>query len=151
MQLANRFMIPAGLAAALLLGLTAWMAVVLAQGDHSLPWAAQSGGGGESASSSYRLAGSVVPAAAGKSQSPGYVLEGGFSPGPGQLRLPRQAHPGDLDGDGVIGAGDVLLLTRSLGTTPAHDGWNPALDFVQDGRLDILDLAWLARLFGIRV
>ena len=56
------------------------------------------------------------------------------TPGSGQPCL------GDVDGNGHIGANDIVLITRALLSMPGNPRWNPAADLNHNGIVDPLDL-----------
>jgi hypothetical protein len=47
---------------------------------------------------------------------------------------------GDVDGDGHVGANDVLRVTLALFSTPGSPRWNPAADLNGNGMIDPIDL-----------
>jgi len=57
--------------------------------------------------------------------------------------------PGDLNNDLMINIIDVALVAISFGSSEGHPNWNEAADIIQDGQIDIKDISYVARNFGI--
>ena len=55
---------------------------------------------------------------------------------------------GDVDGNGVVGPSDMLVVAQSLGTTPASAKWNANADVDLDGRISVRDRVYVARRLG---
>ncbi|NOU75196.1 DUF4981 domain-containing protein [Paenibacillus sp. LMG 31458] len=55
--------------------------------------------------------------------------------------------PGDMNGDGKFTIGDLAKVARAYGKTSADSDWDlyKYADLVPDGRIDIVDLAYMAR------
>ncbi len=53
--------------------------------------------------------------------------------------------PGDIDGDGLVNAMDLLRLARGWGKTEGDADYDAACDLTGDGRVDAMDLLTLAR------
>lgn len=51
----------------------------------------------------------------------------------------------DLNGDGAVNAGDVKMVSEAWLAVPEELRWNRACDLVNDGQIDLHDLAWLCR------
>lgn len=56
--------------------------------------------------------------------------------------------PGDIDGDGVIGLGDLGRLLASFGTFRGMPGYDAAADLDGDGTVGLTDLAGLLAVYG---
>lgn len=133
----------------------AWSA--LADEDHSeaaagggsglfIGWYTIDGGGGESASGSYLLKGTIGQPDAGTMAGDGgdglLVLRGGFWPGVGSIV--DKICPADLDADGLVGGSDLGLLLAAWG--PCDDGCE--YDVEADGVVDGQDLGLLLSAWG---
>lgn len=57
------------------------------------------------------------------------------------------SHPGDMNGDGNFTIGDLAIVARAYGKTSADTDWDlyKYADLVSDGKIDIADLAYMAR------
>jgi subtilisin-like proprotein convertase family protein len=56
--------------------------------------------------------------------------------------------PGDLNGDGVIGLGDLAALLMVYGTCEGDAAFDPAADFNNTSCIDLADLAYLLSVYG---
>lgn len=56
--------------------------------------------------------------------------------------------PGDLDGDGAVGASDESWLERFYGTSADDGNYDPAADLDANGTVDVRDLARFGAAFG---
>jgi len=56
--------------------------------------------------------------------------------------------PGDVNGDGHVDVGDLLILVHSWATSTGQSGFDPRCDFNTDGRITILDLLVLVNHWG---
>ena len=54
----------------------------------------------------------------------------------------------DLNHDGKVDGSDLILVVNSFGSYLGHERWNPACDFNQDLKINILDIEVVARAFG---
>ena len=54
---------------------------------------------------------------------------------------------GDLNGDGIVDFHDLRILLASFGRSRGEQGFNQKADLDGNGRLDVLDLASLAKNF----
>jgi PKD repeat protein len=54
----------------------------------------------------------------------------------------------DINNDGVIDGGDLIIVARAYGSTPGYPGWNPVADINHDGVVDGSDLILVARHYG---
>lgn len=57
----------------------------------------------------------------------------------------------DVNGDGLVNAGDLLIAGRSFGTPRESVDWNAKADVYQDGVIDILDIVQIAIVVGSAV
>jgi hypothetical protein len=55
---------------------------------------------------------------------------------------------GDVNGDGKSNIIDIVILAGSYGLKPGDPGYDPLLDYSQNGRIDILDIVATARAYG---
>ncbi|MBP1962960.1 glycoside hydrolase family 2 TIM barrel-domain containing protein [Paenibacillus aceris] len=55
--------------------------------------------------------------------------------------------PGDMNGDGKFTIGDLAMVAKAYGKTSSDSDWDlyKYADLVQDGKIDIADLAYMAR------
>jgi hypothetical protein len=56
--------------------------------------------------------------------------------------------PWDPNQDGKVDIRDITILARAYGSTPISPNWNPLADLNLDERIDMADLAPVARRFG---
>jgi hypothetical protein len=55
----------------------------------------------------------------------------------------------DLNGDGVVDIGDIILAAAAYGSTPGDANWNPRADFAPvKGRIDLFDLVTMLSHYG---
>ncbi|WP_372813603.1 cohesin domain-containing protein [Paenibacillus sp.] len=59
-----------------------------------------------------------------------------------------KSEPGDLNGDSKYSVGDLAIVAAAYGRTPADPDWSKVAkaDVNLDGKVDVKDLAWIARL-----
>ena len=57
--------------------------------------------------------------------------------------------PGDINHDLKINIIDVALVAISFGSSEGNPNWNEAADVIQDGEINIKDISYLAKNFGI--
>ena len=57
--------------------------------------------------------------------------------------------PGDINHDLKINIIDVALVAISFGSSKGNPNWNEAADIIQDGEINIKDISYLAKNFGI--
>jgi hypothetical protein len=57
--------------------------------------------------------------------------------------------PGDINNDLEIDMKDVGVTARFFGLTSSSESWNPLLDIISNEIIDMQDLAYIARNFGI--
>ncbi len=50
----------------------------------------------------------------------------------------------DVNGDGLVNIGDLLIVGRSFGISRGSVGWDPKADVSPDGVIDILDVVQIA-------
>lgn len=119
---ANSVLRPLTLAALLL-------AVPSAYAQFTINWNTFDGGGHTfSTGGGFLLGGTVGQPDAGAPMTGGsFSLRGGFWPGVG---LPC---PADLDGDGLVGQGDLGLLLASFGKCPGDPGYHPGAGAIAPG------------------
>jgi glucose/arabinose dehydrogenase len=60
------------------------------------------------------------------------------------LKIVRIGVPGDVNGDGVVDAQDLLLLALAFGSHTGDPNYSPAADLTGDGTVDIIDVLTLA-------
>jgi parallel beta-helix repeat protein len=53
--------------------------------------------------------------------------------------------PGDLNDDGEVNTSDLDAAAASFGSHPRHPRWNPTADTNIDGRINVIDMALIAR------
>lgn len=101
--------------------LSALITVTAAAQDFSIPWHTVDGGGHMfSTGGAFALGGTIGQADAGVALTGGaYSLTGGF-----WVEPPKQACPADLDGDGLIGQGDLGILLAAFGACPGEPGYH---------------------------
>lgn len=56
-------------------------------------------------------------------------------------------NPCDIDRDHKVNILDISIAA-AFGTKPGDPRWNPAADINGDGQVNIVDLAWIARVYG---
>lgn len=56
--------------------------------------------------------------------------------------------PVDVNQDGVVNIGDIVITIGAFGTTPASPNWNPAADVNGDGVVNITDIVLVINAFG---
>ncbi len=61
---------------------------------------------------------------------------------------PTEPCPQDLDGDELIGLGDLSTLLEAFGTSIGDAAYNPDADFDSNGSVDLADLSELLEVFG---
>lgn len=54
----------------------------------------------------------------------------------------------DLDGDGIVGNGDLVILASIYGSIVGDTRFKPEADFNESGRIDLIDLVMIARDYG---
>lgn len=54
---------------------------------------------------------------------------------------PRAALIGDVNGDGMVDASDVLIVKAAMGSVAGQPGYDPRADVIRDGTVDSADLA----------
>lgn len=55
---------------------------------------------------------------------------------------------GDINGDGIVNMGDLVLLNQAFGSTPTSPNWNPNADLNKDNLVNVLDLYLLSENYG---
>jgi hypothetical protein len=55
---------------------------------------------------------------------------------------------GDIDFDGLVTRTDMDLLSEHFGEREGDEGWNPDLDLIKDGVINVYDVYEVARLIG---
>ncbi|MGD0978214.1 MAG: NosD domain-containing protein [Candidatus Bathyarchaeia archaeon] len=55
---------------------------------------------------------------------------------------------GDLNKDGKVGLGDLVILAKAYGSKPGDPNWNPTADIDGNGIVDLSDLVILASHYG---
>ncbi len=104
--------------------------------EFDMRWFTIDGGGGSSTSGQFELTGTIGQPDAGPAMSAGsFELVGGFWHSPA-----ARSCPADLDGDGVVAIGDLLIVLA------AWDG--PDGDITGDGSTDVADLLALLAAWG---
>jgi hypothetical protein len=58
--------------------------------------------------------------------------------------------PQDIDGDGMVGLGDLALVLAAFGSSSGDPAFNPDADLDQDGNVGLSDLAQILAAFGSR-
>jgi len=56
--------------------------------------------------------------------------------------------PGDVNGDGIVEIGDLVIWANFFGYRVEYPGWNPLVDLVPDGIIDIFDAVIIAVNYG---
>jgi PKD repeat protein len=56
--------------------------------------------------------------------------------------------PGDLDSNGKVNMGDVVIVLNAFGSTPGKPNWNPMADEDLDGRVTMGDVSTVISNFG---
>jgi len=64
------------------------------------------------------------------------------------IQLSNAQLVGDIDGDGDVDIGDLILAAGAFGSTAEHSRWNPDADINGDNKVDLMDLGLVARNFG---
>lgn len=73
----------------------------------------------------------------------------GVSGAQGTLRIDAsRSLVGDLNGDGKVDLGDLIMLALAYGATPSSPNWNPDADLNHDGVINLIDLVTLASHYG---
>lgn len=57
-------------------------------------------------------------------------------------------NPYDLDGSGMVDAGDLRIFSLAFGSRVGEPNWSPECDFNNDNRIDALDLIQLSKNYG---
>jgi len=52
---------------------------------------------------------------------------------------------GDVDGDGAVGASDLIAFSDAYGSEPGDPNWDPYCDFNSDDKVDVIDLFHLSK------
>ena len=100
--------------------------------------------GGTAASDSFKMGATLGQGqSVGASASDTFELGAGFWPAVGAPAAVRR--PGDLNGDGVLNALDLRIVTAAFGTSPPSD---TRADLNGDGIVDVEDLVEVARRFS---
>jgi parallel beta-helix repeat protein len=60
----------------------------------------------------------------------------------------RVRMPGDVNMDGKVDGGDVILAARAFGSCPGYPSWNAVADENEDDRIDGTDIVLICRNFG---
>lgn len=57
--------------------------------------------------------------------------------------------PGDLNDDLKINIKDIIIIAISLGSKKGHAHWDERADIISDGKVDVKDLSFVAKNFGL--
>jgi hypothetical protein len=68
------------------------------------------------------------------------VTEGATTDGINFSLLPEACAPGDVTGDTIVDASDIVAVARAMGSRPGGERWNPDADVNGDGHIDGRDL-----------
>jgi hypothetical protein len=64
------------------------------------------------------------------------------------LPLGFAALPGDVNGDGKVDMGDIMIVLRAFGTKPGYPRWDARCDLNADGQIDLSDVIIVLWNFG---
>jgi hypothetical protein len=100
------------------------------QAQFTLNWHTLDGGGHTfSTGGPFSLGGTIGQPDAGPVMIGGnFALIGGFWPGAGGVPCPP-----DLDGDGIVGQGDLGIVLAAWGTCPGQPGYHPGAGMLAPG------------------
>ncbi len=112
--------------------------------DFDMSWFTIDSGGGSSLNGDLELHGSIgQPDAGGPLTGGDFSLVGGFWAGAGEV---TSACPEDLDGDGAVAFGDLILVLSAWGACPVEGACPEDLD--GDGDVAFSDLLILLAAWG---